>query len=516
MRLIRHRGPDDTGELVHLGPPMSVSLGHTRLAINDVSSAGHQPMVSDDGTVAMVFNGEIYNYPELRQECEARGRHFRSNMDGEVILHLWAMEGISCLTRLNGIFAIAIADFRSNVTTLARDPLGVKPLFYSTTSRGELFFASELAALKSLAGDLGGFDVAALAQFLTFLWIPDPRTPYRKGHSVEPGTAIQWEHGKLTERRYRSPLAPHPSPVRDVRLAIEDGAARLDAAVKRQLLSDVPIGLMASGGIDSGLLWSAADSRLTHAFCIEWSSDAAGLGEDASAVRRCQELFGTPLTMLTGETWDDRRTPSSGDLIADPAYELTRSIAAAARAEGCKVLLSGQGGDELLGGYRRHQVAKLLSRLRLPHRVSALAANAIAPIASRSSGAEYAARLFAALGRSSPLQRYLQLCSYSTPDQRARVLGTTLGEVDDEVVFARHTEVFESLPPGSSFLRKVMTVDLRVYLPGLGLAYADRAAMAEGVEVRVPLLDLDFVDWCLSLPDDMLIRGRTTKWIGKQ
>ena len=516
IRVLRHRGPDDSGEFAHPGPPMSVSLGHTRLAINDLSSAGHQPMISDDGTVAMVFNGEIYNYDELRADCIARGCTFRSHMDGEVILHLWAMDGFSCFGRLNGIFAIAIADFSANTTTLVRDPLGVKPLFYSANSRGELFFASELAALKTLAGDLGGFDVSALAQFLTFLWIPEPRTPYRQAHSVEPGTAVEWEQGKITMRRYRPPLTPHPLPLQDVSLAIEDGAARLDAAVNRQLLSDVPIGLMASGGIDSGLLWSSVDTRLQSAFCIEWANDAEGLADDASAVRRCQDLFGTPLTMLRGEDWDQQRTPSSGDLIADPAFELTRSIAAAARAAGCKVLLSGQGGDELLGGYRRHQAAKLLQRLRLPVGAGGLVGNALGRLAPSSIRAEYAARLISALARSSPFEGYLQLCSYSTPHQRARLLDTTVGEVDDNVVFARHNDVFESLPTELSFLRKVMTVDLRLYLPGLGLAYADRGAMAEGVEVRVPLLDLEFVEWSFSLPDDMLIRGGTTKWLAKQ
>jgi asparagine synthase (glutamine-hydrolysing) len=274
---------------------------------------------------------------------------------------------------------------------------------------------------------------------------------------------------------------------------------------------------MASGGIDSGLLWAHGHDQLQRAFCVDWSgADDDGLGQDATAVRRCSQLLGTPVRFLLGEDWQDDRLPKAGDLVADPAFGLTRSIAAAARLDGCKVLLSGQGGDELFGGYRKHRVASMFDRLRIPTGPGRAAVWALKHLGGPTLSAEYATRLTAALACRSPAERYLRLSSYSDAEDRAKALGCTAHEVSDEVVSARHAEIFATLPPKLSFLRQMMTVDLRVYLPGLGLAYADRAAMEEGVEVRVPLLDLELVEWSMGLPDDLLIRRGSGKWLAKQ
>jgi asparagine synthase (glutamine-hydrolysing) len=496
---------------------MSWAFAHTRLAINDLSPAGDQPMSTDDGSLVMVFNGEIYNAPQLRTHCERRGRQFRSSMDGEVILHLWALDGPACLNRLNGIFAVALADTRAGDLVLIRDPLGVKPLFYSIGRDGAMHFASELRALLAAGAALGDFDVAALAQFLTFLWIPDPRTPYSGARSVEPGTFLRWSGGHVEQRRYSSLLhADVPAERTDVAEAAEEGSELLQAAVRRQLLSDVPVGLMASGGIDSGLLWWGASGSLERAYTITWESPSSeGLDEDAEAVRRSQAELGTPVVYLPGQGWEQDRLPQGGDLLADPAYELTRSIASAARDDGVKVLLSGQGGDEVFGGYRRHQMASVMDRIPL-HGGAARAAQAMARLAKRSLYAEYLFRLSSALRQRDPFLRYMELCVYSSAADRARVLGCTEAEVSDEVVYRRHAEVFDELPNGISYLRKAMALDLNVYLPGLGLAYADRGGMEEGIEVRVPLLDLDFVRWSLRLPDDLLVHRGRSKRLSKE
>ncbi len=170
IRALDHRGPDGRGQRCHRAGESTLSMGHTRLAINDLSDSGAQPVVLADARLSMVFNGEIYNYPELRRECEQRGRRFRSSMDGEVILHLWALDGPGSLERLNGIFAVAVADDEAGRLWLARDPMGVKPLFYTTLADGSLRFASELTALRRLDVEDGGHDVTAMAQFLSFLW----------------------------------------------------------------------------------------------------------------------------------------------------------------------------------------------------------------------------------------------------------------------------------------------------------------------------------------------------------
>jgi asparagine synthase (glutamine-hydrolysing) len=512
---LSHRGPDGSAKRTWTAEGSAFSFGHTRLAINDLSPDGAQPMTLEGAELWMVFNGEIYNYPELRRQCELRGRRFRSRMDGEVILHLWALEGPSALAKLNGIFAVAVADARSGTLWLARDPIGVKPLFYSVLDDGSVRFASELSALRVLDVDDGGQDVIALAQFLSFLWVPAPATPYRRMRSMEPGVLATWSRGKLSLSRYAPPLVPRPQSDIRVDELMQNGLAAIDAAATRQLLSDVPVGIMASGGVDSGLIWSGAKDGLSKAYTITWDRDSGeGLREDTQAVELTARQLGTQVRFIKGETWDRERLPAGGDLLADPSYELTRIVARAAREDGAKVLLSGQGGDELLGGYRRHHAAWLLERLRLPGMTRL--AHAMSALPGPGVWREYALRMSAAMAERDPFRRYMRLCTYSSASERARALGTTESEVSDDMVWARHADVFFELPDQLSLLRKAMTMDLRIYLPGLGLAYADRAAMEESVEVRVPLLDLEFVRWSLTLPDDVLIRRGQSKWLGKQ
>ena len=511
---LSHRGPDAAGRQAWSGQRSGWELAHTRLAIVDLSPAGEQPMHSSDGSLVMVFNGEIYNSPELRRYCEQRGCLFSSHMDGEVILNLWLLEGPSCLRKLNGIFAFAMASTVTGEVFLARDPVGVKPLFYSVARDSTLWFASEINALKTSGAEVGSQDPVAIAQFLSFLWIPDPRTPFENAKTLEPGQALRWGPDGWRIFSYGDPLVPNP---------VDDGAsgedrleqaeAHLRAAAQRQLLGDVPIALMASGGVDSSLLWWAATDAIAQAYTISWSADDdfEHLDDDRLAVRQLQSRFGTPVDYLRGEA-AGTGLPRSGDLFADPAYELTRLVATTARAQGYKVLLSGQGADELFAGYRRHAAANFVGRLRLggigkglEHVVSRI------PV-GRLSG-EYASRLARASAEAEPFAAYMQMCTYSTPDERAKVLDANAGDVSNEVVWQRHREVFDRLPTGLSFLRQAMALDLAVYLPGLGLAYVDRAGMECGVEIRVPWLDLELVRWSLTLPDGALVRRTRGKWL---
>jgi asparagine synthase (glutamine-hydrolysing) len=284
--------------------------------------------------------------------------------------------------------------------------------------------------------------------------------------------------------------------------AVEELRARLGDAVERQLLSDVPIAIMASGGVDSSLIWWAAGNRAANAYTIEWAGDTGDerLSEDAAMVSVLGDLLGTPVTYVAGGNASDR-PPLAGDLFADPAHDLARSISRDASADGFKVLLSGQGGDELFGGYARHRVAPLLRYLRL-----GASGKAIGQLLnSHGSGlrAEYLARIARAAAEPDLFGSYMQICTYSTAVERAKVLGCSEAEVSNEIVWQRHRAVFDSLPRRISFLRTVMALDLAVYLPGLGLAYNDRASMEHGVEVRVPWLDLDLVRWSLALPDSL-------------
>ncbi len=511
---LRHRGPDAQSTRAWRGEQSSWELAHARLSIVDLSAAGEQPMENEDGSLVMVFNGEIYNSPELRRYCEAKGHRFSSSMDGEVILHLWEMEGAACLARLNGIFALAVASTTTGEVVLARDPLGVKPLFHVDGPDGSLWFASELSALRAAGAPIGGTDPVALAQFLTFLWIPDPRTPFAGVKSLEPGQALRWDTNGGRLFRYGDPLVPELAPTRrSNRQLMGEVRQQFGEAAERQLLADVPIGLMASGGVDSGLLWWATQGTLARAYTISWddTGDFEGLGDDRRAVVELEARFGTPVSYLPGEVSGDT-VPSSGDLFADPAYDLTRLIARTARDHGHKVLLSGQGADELFAGYRRHAMASVVARLRLGGLGTALERSLLRLPAGRLSN-EYATRVARACSEPDAFGAYMQLCTYSTAVERARALGCDEAEVSNEVVWQRHREVFDRLPSGLSFLRKALALDLAVYLPGLGLSYVDRAGMEFGVEIRVPWLDLELVRWALTLPDDALMRRGRGKWL---
>jgi asparagine synthase (glutamine-hydrolysing) len=512
---LRHRGPDAQGAERCTAADVTVDLAFARLAIVDLSSAGQQPMSNEDGRLVMVFNGEIYNSPALRGECERAGHRFSSSMDGEVILHMWEMEGPSALARLNGIFALAMLDTSTGEMFLVRDPLGVKPLVYAEDG-GELWFASELRALLAMGAPSGGPDLVALAQFLSFLWIPDPRTPYAGVRSIEPGTVLRWTPEGSTISRYCEPLHPAESPqaIRPEQ-AVEELRSRFADAVRRQLLSDVPIALMASGGVDSSLIWWAAGDGVERAYTIEWADTTGdeGLSEDTATVRALSDLLGTPVTYVAGEEASNS-LPRAGDLFADPAHDLARSISSRASNDGFKVLLSGQGGDELFAGYARHRLAPFLPQLRL----GAVGKAVEQAISRRCRGlrAEYMTRIARSASERDPFASYMQMCTYSAAADRARVLGCSEAEVSNDVVWQRHRAVFDALPAGTSFLRKAMALDLAVYLPGLGLAYNDRASMEHGVEVRVPWLDLELVRWSLTLPDSVLIRRQRAKWLPKQ
>lgn len=504
---IKHRGPDGAGQRRAEFTGGSWTLFHSRLAIVDLSEAGAQPMADETGEWIMIFNGEIYNHQELRQRCQARGHRFSSAMDGEVILHLWEDEGERALERLNGIFALAIANTRTGEIVLARDPLGVKPVFYSAGPDGSLWFASEIAALRGAGAPTGSNDVLAIAQFLTFLWIPDPRTPFTGIHSLTPGHVLRWMPGSGVTASYGRPLIPSADRVdSDPSRAAAAIREQLRTAVDRQLLGDVPIGLMASGGVDSSLIWWAGQGAIARGYTVAWPREEGGerLDQDAAAVATISRQLGTDVDFLNGHDAAASHLPASGDLFADPAYELTRLIASRARQDGFKVLLSGQGADELFAGYRRHAIAPVLKRLRLGA-TGRIAGEVLARLAVRRVELEYLARTARASQHSDPFHRYMQLCSYSSATDRARILDCTEAEVSDAAVWQRHRAVYDSQPVQLSFLRRLLAVDRSVYLPGLGLAYVDRAGMEFGVEIRVPWLDLELIRWSLALPEPLLI-----------
>jgi len=497
-------------------------------------------LTGEDERLWIVFNGEIYNAPALRRRCQAAGHQFRSTGDSEVIVHLWEEEGWRALQHLDGIYSIAVADTVTGEVVLARDPYGVKPLFWSERG-GDLWFASEITALRVAGAPMGAPDTTALAQFLTLLWVPDPFTPYAGARSLEPGAMLRWTRAGIEHLRHSDVVADAIAAVpaaRRGRLArnllprgaapvpaaiVDEASSLLLAAVDRQLQADVPVRLLASGGVDSSLLWWAAAGRVSQGLTVEWDEAEGneGLHEDAAAVRRMENAFGTPVDYMKGDAdivGDPCAPPGCGGLFADPAAGLLRALAQRTAATGGKVLLSGQGGDEVFAGYRRHQLAQALD-------LGGRRSDSIRPVAGQvaryleaqggETTLEYVSRVARAAASRDPLHRYMNLCTYSTAVDRAAALGCTEAEVADEIVWQRHRAVHDRLPGHWSPLRRALLLDLTVYMPGLGLAYADRSGMAEGVEVRVPFLDPALVRFAFSLPDDVLLRLTEAKRVPK-
>lgn len=506
---LMHRGPDGSN-VVQIRGAAPVTLGHTRLAINDLSEAGQQPWQDEELGLTMAYNGEIYNYPDLRKDVAALGYRFKSSMDGEVILPLFAEYGIDFLRRIDGIFAVAIHDHRTGEVWLARDRLGVKPMFWAAVGSG-IVFGSEPDAVRDHAGLAQTTDPLALAQYLTFLWVPAPRSGVAGVMSLRPEEVLRW-----CPEGHRTSPAPHaltmPAELQHPPAAEVDATVDrlLEAAVQRQLLADVPIGVMASGGVDSTLIWSYARDHVTHSFTTAVQAGGEeGHGADATAAASIADLFGTNHVEIPVANKAEPFRLDSGDLLADPSYRLAHQIAQSARSKGIKVLLSGQGADEVFGGYRRHQAAYWLEHL--PRMPGFQVPSAVDRFAQRSVRGEYARRLAAAAGERDPFRKLMSLSAYTSAEERASLLDADTADVSDEIVFEEHRRAWETIPKGWSFTKRVLHIDLVVYMPGLNLAVTDRATMASGVEARVPFLDGDLVDYALSLAPEALLTARARK-----
>jgi len=361
LDLIAHRGPDDRGTWIDA--EAAIAFGHVRLSIQDLSSMGHQPMGSEDGNVTIVFNGEIYNFRELRSELESVGHSFVGHSDTEVLLHLYLEEGEAMLKRLNGIFAFAIWDRREKAVFVARDALGVKPLYYAVTPQGTIF-GSEIKGMLPLAPDIRDLDEVAIKRYASFLWCPGTGTPLRAIRKLAPGEAMMIRDGRI-ERRwtwYQLPVARGVRQDQSEEQAIKGTLAALRTAVHRQLVSDVPVGAFLSGGLDSSAIVALAKEESPQIRCFTIASHGGmeeGDAEDLPYARRVAKHLGVPLDVVEIDSSSmaadlERMVIQLDEPLADPAPLNVLYISQLARNQGMKVLLSGAGGDDLFTGYRRH------------------------------------------------------------------------------------------------------------------------------------------------------------------
>jgi asparagine synthase (glutamine-hydrolysing) len=524
LEMLAHRGPDGQG--VFEDHQAGVGLVHARLSILDLSSLGRQPMASPDHRIQVVYNGEIYNFRELRQSLESRGVEFRSSSDTEVLLHMYLVHGEAMLPMLNGIFAFAIWDRELRSILLARDALGVKPLYYSC-GQDRIAFASEIKSLRCLVKDLGPADPVALDRYLTFLWCPGDGTPVKGVRKMEPGEAMWVREGKISRRFrwYELPSFHLKSTNMEMEAALDGTVRQLRQAVHRQMVSDVPVGAFLSGGLDSSSIVAFARELNPgiRCFTIDLSGgQESGLVEDLPYARQVANHLQVPLDVIRVDS-----TKMADDLesmvyqldepLADPAPLNARYICKLARQQGIKVLLSGAGGDDLFTGYRRHRAVTLDRfwnwlprgiRTGLDHAASRLNQN-WPPFRKLS-------KLFNGLG----LDGDERLVNYFVWCRRRDLLPlysrSFRQELGETQATAPLLEFVQRLPKALDPVTKILALEQRFFLADHNLCYTDKMSMAEGVEARVPFLDLELVEFAASIPSEFKQRRSIGKWVLKK
>ena len=505
------RGPDARGTYLKGG----VGLGSRRLAVIDLETGG-QPMAGDgEDPCVVVFNGEIYNFAELRKGLEGR-RRFRTRSDTEVIVRLYEEKGLEGLTELSGMYAFALWDPRERRLILARDPLGVKPLYYAQAS-GRLYFASEIKALLEVPEISRELDLESLAHYLDYLYVPSPRTIYASIRKLRPGERLVWKDGRAETGLFWSPpLGPRAPMSRGEALAELDRLLTL--VVSQQRVSDVPLGLFLSGGLDSSALaaYLAQGSAPPEAFCADYGDPAFDELEKARAVAR---RFGLRLNALRVEPDVDGvlegLVEAFDEPVADSSALPTAWVCREARRS-VKVALTGIGGDEAFGGYPRY----LGLRLRGPYGLLPAAVRRGLARASSGWGERVSSRNVGGWARrflesgTRPLdEAYAAWMGHLSPSDRRALFGPALrsaGALEPAPLTALRS-ISESDP-----LRRVLAADLRTYLPEDLLTLADRSSMAHGLELRVPLCDQRLVEFALRLPSDLRVSGLTLKPLLKE
>ena len=497
--LLVHRGPDSAGEYVDGG----IALAARRLSILDLEH-GDQPIANEDGSCVVVQNGEIYNYPELRRELERAGHVLRTRCDTEALVHLYEEHGLGFAERLRGMFAVAIWDGRRRRLVLARDRYGIKPLYYRHVG-DELRFASELRALPR-----GEIDLDALEAFLAFNSIPAPYSIFRDVRKLPAGEVLVWEDGEVSLDRYARPGPAAAGELRDGDEAelVEELRARLRDSVRAHLLSDVPVGVLLSGGVDSAALAALAAQETpepVHTFTIGFAERSFDERADARLVA---ERYGTEHHELLVRPEPELLLRSLADAFDEPFADssaLPTYLVSQLAAEHVKVALSGEGGDELFGGYYTYVADLTADRLAPLARAVRPLVEAL-PASTRKASLDYKAKRFVRAAHLPPLERHHGWKEIFSSDARAELTGRRTASDPVDVYRARYAET-----AGAPQLARLQDVDFGVYLVDDLLVKTDRASMAHSLEARVPFLDPLVTTLAFALPTRLKVRGLAKK-----
>jgi asparagine synthase (glutamine-hydrolysing) len=491
-----HRGPDSAGEFAD----GTVALAARRLSIIDLET-GDQPIANEDGTLHVVQNGELYNYRELRRELERAGHRFRTHGDTEVLLHLYEQHGTGFAQRLRGMFAVAIWDAPHCRLVLARDRFGIKPLYYRE-SGDELAFASELRGLPR-----GEIDLDALQAFLAFNSIPAPLTIFREARKLPAGHLLVWDDGRIRIERFARPA---PGDVRedDEAELVEELRSRMRDSVGAHLVSDVPVGVLLSGGVDSALLAALAaeqSSEPLRTFSIGFEEQSF---DELADARRVAQRYATHHRELVLRPDAALLLPALADAFDEPFADssaLPTYLVSQLAAEDVKVALSGEGGDELFGGYYTYAADLLAARVgRLAHVAQPLVERL--PTSTAKASFDYRAKRFVRAAHLPPLERHHSWKEIFSPDARAELTGQRSSFDPVDILRARYAET-----AGADELARLQDVDLGVYLVDDLLVKTDRASMAHSLEARVPYLDTVVTNFALALPTRHKVRGLAKK-----
>lgn len=513
---MRHRGPDDEG--IHVGP--GIGLGHRRLSIIDLAG-GHQPMCNEDGTIWVLLNGEIYNYPELRHELIQRGHRFSSRSDTEAIVHLYEEYGEDSVARLRGMFAIALWDSRQRKLLLARDRVGKKPLFYSANDK-RILFGSELKALLAADALPRDIDHQAVCDYFTFGYVPTPKTIYRAARKVRPGHYLVASASGLREVRYWD-LSFGNLQQKSEEEWCDLLRHEICEATRIRLMSDVPLGAFLSGGVDSSSIVAMMSHLMKRAVTtcsigfeveryneVEFARLVAG---KFATDHHEQVVKPNAIEILDKLAW--HYDEPFADSSAIPTYYVSKMA-----REHVTVALGGDGGDESFAGYRRYALDHFENQLRrvVPRWMRR---SVFGPLGRWYPALAWAPRVFRgkatfqSLSRD-PLEGYANSISIFRPDDKARLFTAdfrqSLGGYDSLDVLREHYHRAET----DDLLSRIQYVDIKTYLTDDILTKVDRASMAVSLEVRAPLLDHHLMEKVASIPSSLKLRGRTGKYIFKK
>jgi len=527
ISLLSHRGPDASGS--EYFPNEGVFLGHTRLAIQDLSPAGNQPMVSKDKQLVITFNGEIYNFPELKNDLISLGYGFFSNTDTEVIMCLYAEYGIDCFAMLDGIFSLAIFDKIKNHLVVARDGLGVKPLYYFHDSRS-LIFSSEIKAIENLVVNKRlTLDKCNLNRYLTFQWCPGEGTPFHEIKKHNPGEALVIKNGEVVDRKtfFQLPIVGFTK--KDNRVKVKNLISVLDAnlrkAVHDQMLSDAPVGAFLSGGLDSTSIIAFAkeiDPKISCFTIDTQHSNNEGMTDDLPYARAAARFLNVPLEVVTVDSDSlvknlEKMVWLLDEPLGDPAPLNVLYISELAKKNGIKVLLSGAGGDDIFTGYRRHQAIMYDKKLQiLPKCILSGLEQVTGRLDKRVTLFRRLAKLFngASLIGDARIINYFKWIDQ--PLLSSLYTDAFRQEISADLAEQPMINFLKTAHPESTDLDRMLALEQRFFNTDHNLAYTDKMSMATGVEVRVPLLAKSLVEFAASVPDNLKQKGSEGKWIFKK